>query len=43
MNMINKIYLTASGGPFLNFNQNQFKKIKPFQALKLQNGKWDTK
>ncbi len=34
MNMINKIYLTASGGPFLNFNQNQFKKIKPFQALK---------
>ena len=34
MNMINKIYLTASGGPFLNFNQNQFKKIKPYQALK---------
>lgn len=33
-NMINKIYLTASGGPFLNFKTKQLKKIKPHQALK---------
>ncbi len=33
MNNIKKIYLTASGGPFLNFNQNQFKKIKPKNAI----------
>ena len=26
---INKIYITASGGPFLNYNLNRFKKIKP--------------
>lgn len=31
---IKKIYITASGGPFLNFNQKQFKKIKPTDALK---------
>ena len=30
---IKKIYITASGGPFLNFNRRQFKKIKPSDAL----------
>ena len=31
---VKKIYLTASGGPFLNFKFNQLKKIQPRQALK---------
>lgn len=31
---IKKIYITASGGPFLNFKLNKLKKIKPNQALK---------
>ena len=31
---IKKIYLTASGGPFLNFTSQQLKKIKPNQALR---------
>jgi 1-deoxy-D-xylulose-5-phosphate reductoisomerase len=31
---IKKIYITASGGPFLNYNINQFKRIKPKDALK---------
>ena len=31
---IKKIYITASGGPFLNYKLNQFKKIKPKDALK---------
>ena len=30
---IKKIYITASGGPFLNFKRRQFKKIKPSDAL----------
>ena len=34
MNDIKKIYLTASGGPFLNYKKKQFKKIKPQDALK---------
>lgn len=34
INLIKKIYITASGGPFLNFLPKQLKKIKPFQALK---------
>ena len=29
-----KIYLTASGGPFLNFKTSQLKNVKPKQALK---------
>ena len=33
-NQIKKIYLTASGGPFLNFTSQQLKKIKPNQALR---------
>jgi 1-deoxy-D-xylulose-5-phosphate reductoisomerase len=31
---IKKIYLTASGGPFLNYNLAQLKKVKPKDALK---------
>ena len=31
---IKKIYLTASGGPFLNYLPSQLKKIKPTEALK---------
>ena len=31
---INKIYITASGGPFLNYSINQLQKIKPSDALK---------
>ena len=34
INEINKVYLTASGGPFLKFSHNQLKKVKPKQALK---------
>ncbi len=34
INEINKVYLTASGGPFLNYKQRQLKKIKPSEALK---------
>ena len=34
LNEINKIYITASGGPFLNYKHNQFKKIKPIHAIK---------
>jgi 1-deoxy-D-xylulose-5-phosphate reductoisomerase len=30
---INKIYITASGGPFLNYKLEQFKKITPKDAL----------
>ncbi len=34
LDQVNKIFLTASGGPFLNFEIKQLKKIKPRQALK---------
>ena len=34
LNEIKKIYITASGGPFLNYNFNRLKKIKPHEALK---------
>ena len=33
-NEIKKIYLTASGGPFLNYEKSKFKKIKPKDAIK---------
>ncbi len=33
-NLIKKIYITASGGPFLKFKKKEFKKIKPRDALK---------
>ena len=31
---VKKIYITASGGPFLNYKIHQLKKIKPEQAIK---------
>tara|TARA_E500000178_G_scaffold214523_1_gene211876 strand:+ start:1299 stop:2465 length:1167 start_codon:yes stop_codon:yes gene_type:complete len=31
---VKKIYITASGGPFLNYSTNDLKKIKPEDALK---------
>ena len=31
---IDKIYITASGGPFLNLDKKSFKKIQPHQAVK---------
>ena len=34
LDYVKKIYITASGGPFLNFTYNQLKKVKPIQALK---------
>ena len=34
LNNIKKIYLTASGGPFLNYKASKMKNIKPYQALK---------
>ena len=37
MNDIEKIYITASGGPFMNLPKNQFKKIKLDDALKHPN------
>ena len=34
LNQIDKVYLTASGGPFLNYKIKKFKKIKPLDALR---------
>ena len=31
---VKRIYLTASGGPFLNYNKDRLKKITPAQALR---------
>ena len=31
---IDKIFITASGGPFLNYNKNKLRKVKPNDALK---------
>ena len=39
LDQIEKVYLTASGGPFLNFKKKELEKIKPEQALK--HPKWD--
>ena len=33
LNQIKKIYITASGGPFLNYKPHQFQKITPKDAL----------
>ena len=40
---INKIYLTASGGPFLNHEMNKIKNINPKYALKHPNWKMGKK
>ena len=37
---IEKIYLTASGGPFLNYPLAKMKKIKPSQAINHPKWKW---
>ena len=42
-NKIKKIFLTASGGPFINLPLNEFKKIKIKQALKHPNWKMGKK
>ena len=34
VNEVEKIFLTASGGPFLNYKPNKLKKINPINALK---------
>ena len=39
INEVNKIFLTASGGPFLNYNYKKLKNIIPSQALK--HPKWN--
>ena len=31
---IKKIYITASGGPFLNLKKNKFKNLSPKDAIK---------
>ncbi len=40
---IEKIYITASGGPFLNYPKNKFKSIKPKKALSHPNWKMGKK
>ena len=40
---INKIFITASGGPFLNLPKNKFSKIKPFNAINHPNWKMGNK
>ena len=40
---IKKVYLTASGGPFLNYKISKLKKIKPNKQLNILNGKWEKK
>ncbi len=40
---LKKIYITASGGPFLNFPKSKFKLIKPKSALKHPNWKMGKK
>ena len=40
---VSKIFLTASGGPFLNFPKKKFIKIKPRQALNHPNWKMGKK
>jgi len=42
-NEIEKIYITASGGPFVNFSKKKFKKIKLKDALKHPNWKMGKK
>ena len=34
LNEVKKIYITASGGPFLHYKKSQMVKIKPKDALK---------
>ena len=43
INRVEKVYITASGGPFINFPKNNFDKIKPKDALKHPNWKMGKK
>ena len=43
INHIEKVYITASGGPFINLPKNNFDKIKPKDALKHPNWKMGKK
>ena len=43
VNYIEKVYITASGGPFINFPKKNFNKIKPKDALKHPNWKMGKK
>jgi 1-deoxy-D-xylulose-5-phosphate reductoisomerase len=43
INHIEKVYITASGGPFINLPKNDFNKIKPKDALKHPNWKMGKK
>ena len=38
--MIDKVFITASGGPFLKFSNKRLKKIKKKKHLIIQTGKW---
>ena len=38
-----KIYITASGGPFLNYLPNQLKKLNHMTLSNIQNGRWAKK
>ena len=40
---ISKIYLTASGGPFLKHTISKLKKVKPKKLLNILSGKWEKK
>ena len=41
--LVDKVYITASGGPFINLPKNKFNKIKPKDALKHPNWKMGKK
>ena len=43
INLVEKVFITASGGPFINFPKNNFDKIKPKDALKHPNWKMGKK
>ena len=38
---INKIYITASGGPFLNISQNKLNNVRAKDAVNHPIGKWE--
>ena len=43
INRVEKVYITASGGPFINFPKKNFSKIRPKDALKHPNWKMGKK
>ena len=40
---VEKVIITASGGPFLNYKLKKFKNVKPKMALNILIGKWEKK